>query len=114
MRLKRGDVYLVDLGVCDGSVQSGKRPALIVQNDVGNSVSPTTTICPITSKKKKQMPTHVSIDPEDCDIRQSSIILCEQITTVSREKLVRKIGEVYNSEIMKEVNRKIKLQLGLQ
>ena len=48
--IKRGDIYLVDLGDNIGSVQKGERPAIVVQNDKGNKYSPTITVIPITTK----------------------------------------------------------------
>ena len=61
--IKRGEVYMADLEVVDGSVQHGYRPVVIVQNNIGNKYSPTTIIVPITTKKenKRYMPTHVNV-----------------------------------------------------
>ena len=50
--MHRGEIYLVDLRNPVGSEQSGVRPAVIVQNEVGNAHSPTTIICPLTSQVK--------------------------------------------------------------
>ena len=58
--LERGDIYYVDLEPVVGSEQGGLRPALIIQNDVGNQYSPTTIIAPITTKLKKINYQHMS------------------------------------------------------
>lgn len=51
--LKHGEVYYVDLSMVVGSEQSGCRPCVILQNDIGNSHSETTIIAPMTTKTKK-------------------------------------------------------------
>lgn len=53
MSVKRGEIYYADLNGTIGSEQCGKRPVLIIQNDVGNRYSPTTIVAVITSKHKK-------------------------------------------------------------
>ncbi|MBR1385055.1 MAG: type II toxin-antitoxin system PemK/MazF family toxin, partial [Ruminococcus sp.] len=57
----RGDMFLAEMKQTRGSEQAGCRPVVIVQNDVGNRYSPTTIIVPLTTKKKRSMPTHVHI-----------------------------------------------------
>ena len=62
--VKRGDIYLVDLGKENkvGSEQTGIRPVIIVQNEIGNKFSPTVIFATITSQtQKKRMPTQVLI-----------------------------------------------------
>lgn len=51
---QRGDIHYANLGKTDGSVQSGFRPILIVQNNWGNRYSPTIIAAPITSKIEKR------------------------------------------------------------
>ena len=50
MNIKRGEIYLVDLGNQKGSIQSGKRPVVVISNNMNNKYSPTINILPITSK----------------------------------------------------------------
>ena len=50
--VRRGGIYLVDLRGRVGSEQGGLRPVVVMQNDKGNKFSPTTIICPLTSKTK--------------------------------------------------------------
>lgn len=59
----KGDIYIAELGENFGHEQSGTRPVIIMQNDVGNYFSPTVTIVPLTSKDKKPgQPTHYRLD----------------------------------------------------
>ena len=78
MEIVRGDIFIADLNPVQGSEQGGVRPVVIVQNDVGNRYSPTTIVCPITSVvTKKPLPTHVTLKPLDCGLRQTSVVLAE-------------------------------------
>ena len=61
----RGELYYADLGRGIGSDQEGCRPVVILQNDVGNTYSPTTIIAPISrrSHTKANLPTHYPVEP---------------------------------------------------
>ena len=48
-RIKRGNVFIADLDPTIGSEQDGRRPAVILSNDLGNKYSPTTIVVPLTS-----------------------------------------------------------------
>lgn len=96
------DVYIVDLGYKDGSVQNGARPCIIIQNAIGNSCSPTTICLPITSKiNKSNIPPHYMLHKKDypffdCD---ENIVLCEQVCTIDVEKQVQKrLGTLKESD----------------
>lgn len=107
MKVKRGEVWLIDLGIGVGSEQDGIRPCLIVQNNVGNLHSTTTVVCPITSKKKNFNATHV-----DVLLKFQSSIMCEQIRVVDTSRATRCIGSV-NEGIMYDVEERLRLTLGI-
>lgn len=111
--MTRGEIYLVDLSSHIGSEQSGVRPALIVQNDIGNAYSPTTIICPLTSQVKTNVNTHVTLTPDDCGILRDSIVLCEQVRVVDKSRLMKKLGEVTNQQKINDINRKLMISIGL-
>ena len=109
--VKRGDVYTCILPPEKGSVQSGPRPVVVIQNDVGNIFSPTTIIAPFTSKLgKAKLPTHMNISNEK--IQKNSIILLEQIKTVDKSTLKDKLFSLTEDEI-EELNKCIKISLSL-
>ena len=62
-KIKRGDIYYANLNPVIGSEQGGRRPVLIISNDVGNKHSPTVIVAPITSRinTKAKLPTHTLI-----------------------------------------------------
>ena len=103
MIINKGEIYYADLDGAIGSEQSGIRPVLIVQNDIGNKHSPTTIVAPITKHEKKiDMPTHVILN-NDCGLKQKSIVMLEQIRTIDKYRLKEKIGEC-NQRVLKLVN----------
>ena len=117
--MKRGEIYQLDFGIPQGSVQSGKRPglviqwdALIMQNDVGNSTSPTTIVAAITSRRKKSYPFHVEISASESGLPEDSTVLLEQIQTVPQSRLIRKRGE-WDEHKMEEVNKALMCSLGI-
>lgn len=88
----------------DESIQSGYRPAVVIQNDIGNKFSPTLLVLPLSSQLKKiTMPTHTIINKDfDNGLTQKSILLAEQVTTISKKK-VRKIGSISNRDLQKKI-----------
>lgn len=107
MRVKRGEIWLIDLKYGLGSEQGGVRPCLVVQNNIGNTYSTTTIVCPITSKKKNFNATHIPIMLE-----LPSSIMCEQLRVVDIERAIKYIATVPN-HILSRVDEKLKLTLGL-
>lgn len=110
--MNRGDIYLVDFSDNVGSEQAGLRPAVIVQNECHNKSSPTTIVCPMTSRQKKETGTHVTLSPEDCGVRTTSIVLCEQIRVIDKSRMVRKVGTVTQQKIL-DINKKLMVSIGL-
>lgn len=93
--MKRGDIYFADLDPVIGSEQGGKRPVLIIQNDLGNRFSPTVIILPLTSQTGKHpLRTHVPLVPPLGGVTKPSIILCEQVRTVEKSRLLRFLGKL--------------------
>lgn len=111
-KIYRGDIYLANLNPYKGSEQGGKRPVIIIQNDVGNHYSPTVIVTAVTSRffKKRALPTHVPLDNEE--LEKNSLALLEQIRTIDKSRLIRKIGSV-PEEKMKEIGAAIHVSLDL-
>lgn len=122
MIVQKGEVYLVQLGEGTGSEQKGTRPCMIVQNNTGNKHSPTTMVALITSKEKKNkndkhFPMHVPIKKEEVvggGISENSLVLCEQIYTIDKERLIKRLGTCQdNKKIMDDMDNAIKVSFGL-
>lgn len=88
MEYHRGDIVWVDFGDTVGSEQGDIRPAVIIQNEVGNKHSPCLIVAIMTSKEKKPMVTHVSINPSvETGLTKPTTVMTEQIRTI--ELLIR-------------------------
>ncbi len=94
--MRRGELYWVDWSPGRGSEQIGKRPALVVQRDAANrNENYPNTIVVTLSTKGKPVPFHVEIQPtEETGLREISWAKCEQLLTISKERLVGRIGVV--------------------
>ncbi|MEK6875234.1 MAG: type II toxin-antitoxin system PemK/MazF family toxin [Nanoarchaeota archaeon] len=113
MEIKKGDVVLVNFEPVRGSEQRGIRPSLIIQNDIFNKYSPTTIVAPITSKLfKKEYPTNVFIKKEDSKLNRDSTILLNQIKTIDKSRIIKKISLV-DIFTMNKVDRAIKVSLAI-
>lgn len=106
---KRGEVCLVDFGDENviGSEQRGRRPAVIVQNNVGNTYSTTVIVATITKKESSQ-PTQVDIT----SLTHKSIIMTEQLRTISKDRIIKKIVTLKDSEIQ-ALDTALKVSLSL-
>jgi mRNA interferase MazF len=113
LKIKRGEIILVNLEPIKGSEQGGIRPVLVIQNDISNDNSPTTIIAPITSKVyTKNFPTNVSILKQDSKLNKESTILLNQIRTIDKKRIIKRISAL-NNFIMNKVDLAIKISLGL-
>ncbi|MEW5896084.1 MAG: type II toxin-antitoxin system PemK/MazF family toxin [Nanoarchaeota archaeon] len=113
MKIKRGDIILVNLGPVIGSEQGRTRPAVVLQNDFGNEYSPTTVIAPITSKIfTKEFPTNVTILKKESGLNMDSTILLNQIRTIDKSRITKRIGSLDN-HLISRINLAIKVSLGL-
>src|SRR3989344_7098874 len=95
VKLRRGDIILVDLDPVIGSEQGNIRPALVIQNDTGNEYSPTTIVAPVTSKDySRQFPTNVEIDKNNSPLKEKSTILFNQIRVVDKSRIIKVYGKL--------------------
>lgn len=110
---KRGDMYYADLGKGVGSEQEGRRPVLIVQNNTGNRHSTTVIVASISSRAdvKPKLPTHCLIDA-GCGLQLPSVVLLEQLRTVSKQRLEGYIGRLDKKHI-RSVNHALAVSVGL-
>ncbi len=111
---KKFDIFLVNLQEQNGSVQKGFRPCMVVQNNYGNYYSPTIIVAGMTSVLKKLgLPTHVAICKE-YGLKKDSMVLTEQLFTISQSDLGNYIGNVSKESDRKRIDRALSNSLGLQ
>lgn len=109
--IKRGDIWYIGLPDDEqptGSVQHSGRPAIIVSNDNCNKYSSVLEVVYLTTRKKKWLPTHVLITSSS----KPSIALCEQIDSVTIDKLLRHDGHCTDYE-MRHINKALAVSLGI-
>lgn len=107
-QVKRGDIYFIRLGSDKiGSEQCNDRYAVVIQNDVGNTYSPTTIVAFLTSQHKKELPVHMNIR-----LFMPSTILLEQVRTVDKRRLGEWVGHLTTPQ-MQELDDRLKISLGL-
>lgn len=83
---RRGDIYYADLNPVCGSEQGGKRPVVVIQNNIGNAHSPTLIVATITTKQdKRNYPTHYPIK-ENHAFTEHSMIMLEQLRTIDKNR----------------------------
>ncbi|WP_442345783.1 type II toxin-antitoxin system PemK/MazF family toxin [Faecalibacillus intestinalis] len=111
-KISRGEIYVADLNPYQGSEQGGIRPVVILQNDAGNYFSSTTIVASLTPHvaKKENLPTHVFINSRE-DLEDDSIIMCEQIRTIDKSRLIRCLGRLDEYE-MEKVEEALSVRLG--
>lgn len=110
--IKRGMVFYADLGVGEGSVQAGLRPVIIVGNGLQGKYGPIITVIPITSKVAKKRLMTQTLLINEIGLNRESMAMAEQITTISKDKLVSYIGRLRKST-MEEIDKTIDAALAL-
>ena len=113
MPIRRGDLFWVDLNPVKGSEQAGRRPIVVIQNDVGNDIAPTVITAPLTTKSfTKHYPINVHIPHGVAGLKENSTVLLSQIRTIDKTRLDRRIGHLSPS-YLKQIDRAICISLGL-
>jgi mRNA interferase MazF len=108
----RGEVWVVSLDPTKGREQAGKRPALVLSVDHFNKgPADLIVVLPITSKAKG-IPFHVNVRPPEGGLKQESFIKCEDVRSISKERLSQRLGAV-TTRTMKLVEDRVRILLGL-
>ena len=94
-KIRRGDIYYIDKYPTIGSEQQAGRPAIIVSNEKNNQHSSTVEVVYLTTQPKADLPTHVTISSAP----RESIALCEQVTSVSVDRIGEKMGRLSDREM---------------
>ena len=111
-KFQRGDIFFTHFGASTGSEQCGDRPAVILQNDVGNYHSPTLIVATMTSKaeKKVNQPTHCLL--ENAGLNMPSVVQAEQIFTIDKSRALKYLGHLTPEE-MHRVDDAVRISLAL-
>lgn len=98
----QGQIYICDLGNNNvGSEQSGERPCLVIQNNILNATSEIVIVLPITSKRKKSLPTHYILTNQKYNYLtfNENTVLCECIRSLSKKRLGKLLGQIEQTDL---------------
>ena len=90
---------------------AGRRPVVVVQNDVGNRSSPTTIVASISSSPRRDYPFLVRLAPEE--LGTPAWVHCEMLNTVAVSRLEERLGTL-SPEAMRTVDEALKVSLALR
>lgn len=115
--MRRGDIYWIDLEPVKGSEASKIRPAVIVSNDAANRVAErrgrgVVTVVPITSNVDRVFPFQTLLTAAECGLPSDSKAQAEQVRTVARERLGKRIGTVPAASLH-QIDDALRLHLAL-
>ncbi len=108
MNVKQFDIVMIDFGDNPvGHEQGGKRPAVVIQNDIGNHHAATTLVMPVSTKlKNPNQPTHTLIKRgRGTGLVKDSIVLGECLRQVSELRILKYLGELTSIEDKREIKR---------
>lgn len=109
MQIERGDIYYCKIPKeTVGCEQGGTRPGVVISNNTGNHFGEAVIVALITGRNHIRLPTHVFTD----STKYRSVVMCEQIRTVSKTRLIDKIGHVTPAE-MASIDAALKVSLCL-
>ena len=108
LEVRRGDIWWYEYDGAYTSEQAGDRPCVVVSNEKANTHSPVIAVVPLTTAWKKRLPTHTIVQSAG----RTSVALCEQIYTISKDRLIDKVG--YCTELeMCRIDKCLRIQLDL-
>jgi mRNA interferase MazF len=112
--IKRGDICLVSFDPTAGYEIQKTRPALVIQNDIGNQYGPLTIVAAITSKVSSEpFPVEVVVEPDRANgLSKQSAVRLDQLRTIDRQRIAKLLG-VLDAATMRKVDEAIKISLGL-
>ena len=108
MDLQRYDIVMAKINYEENSsVQASLRPYVIVSNPIGTKHAPIITVMPLTTKiKKTNMPVHKCISANDSNnLLEDSMTLGEQIITISKREVIKKVGAITSCDEKKAVDQ---------
>ncbi len=110
----RGDIFNACLSPVEGSEQAGTRPVVVVSRDAINRNSSVVVVCPITdaANKKKLYPSHARVAKGNGGLTMDSVVVCEQIRSISVTRLKHRMGTV-DRATMTGIEAAIKITLDL-
>lgn len=109
----RGELWLTDLEPTTGHEQGGKRPCIVLSDDLFNrGPSELVIVLPVTSKNHN-IPLRVPVEPPNGGLKMVSYVMPEMIRSVSVRRLTRRLGKI-EPETMRVIENHVRFVLGLR
>lgn len=113
MNGKQFDIWLADLNPQFGTEPGKTRPVLIIQTDLLNKIHPSTLICPITSKIRKQVNIlRINLKPAESGLNKESAIMIDQIRAIDNKRLIKKVG-ILPERLENDLKKNLRIVLNL-
>ncbi|MBF0202811.1 MAG: type II toxin-antitoxin system PemK/MazF family toxin [Desulfamplus sp.] len=112
----RWGIFIANLDPVVGSEQGKIRPVLVISEEEINQILPVVNVLPLTSKKanRKIYSNEVLIPFDVGELEKTSIVLCYQIRTLDKKRLIKKTGEIIEPQLKKDIMEALCFQLGIQ
>ncbi len=109
------NVFLANLDPVIGSEQGKTRPVLVISEEQINQILPVVNVLPITSRKasRKIYPNEVLFPQGVGGLSKESIVLCYQIRTLDKKRLIKKLGMIDSAELQQSIIDALFFQLGV-
>jgi len=112
--LARGDIVRVRLDPTEGREIRKTRPAVVVSNNTACRFDSVIQVVPITGLPDRPLrPFEALIDSEPCGLGKPSRAVANQIRTIAKHRVAKRVGRLTTAEI-KAVDRAIEIQLALR
>ncbi len=109
---KRGEIWIVNFDPTIGSEIKKTRPAVVIQNNIGNTYSPVTIVAALSAQYEAPLyPTEVLVESSEGGLRESSVVLLNQIRTIDKKRLIKKLGSL-KSDTVQRIDRALQISLG--
>ncbi len=112
----RWNIFLANLDPVIGSEQGKTRPVLVISEEEINQILPVVNVLPITSRRpgrEKIYPNEVLISETESGLKRESIILCYQVRTLDKKRLLKQIGKIDDLLIQEKIIEALYFQLGM-
>jgi mRNA interferase MazF len=109
---RRGEIWLVDFGDPVGREQSGRRPAVVISADPLNESGAGVVIIVPTTTTRRDVPSHVEVEPGSSGLDHVSYAKCEDVKSISEQRLIARLGTV-TDEITFEIGRALRFLLDI-